>query len=334
MRFLQLCVAAAALSMAGASLAGEKWDSKDPSQWSSAEIDKLLNDSPWAQPAKVQLSQSPDSYSRGPNSGGGGSPGGGGGGYPGAGSRGGIGIPGMGIPFPGGGGMGYPGGGHGGHGGGNRRPQTSTVQATVRWESALPVRLAMAQQDPEPKPDQEAGLKPARGSSGQDREQAGGWKKVDAPASADGPGKDHPSVLTLRPNETPKEYIIAVIGFPLDTSNRNYHRRNPDSDQQGGATDDADSGRNNSSPGRDPDVIREELMERTSIARTDGKSLHPVSVEFDLPGRHGVIYFHFSREDQITSRAKELIFHTQLGDNRLERRFTVKEMTYKGNLEL
>ena len=163
MRSIILCAAAAALLLAGVSLApvclaNDKWDSKDPSQWSSVEIDKLMHNSPWAQPAKVQLGQSMGSSGQGPNSGGGyPGGGGGGGGYPGGGGgypgggRGGYGIPGIGMPYPGGGGMGYPGGGGGRRGGGQRRPQTQTADATVRWESALPVRLAEAQQNPAPK---------------------------------------------------------------------------------------------------------------------------------------------------------------------------------------
>ena len=46
-------------------------------------------------------------------------------------------------------------------------------------------------------------------------------------------------------------------------------------------------------------------MERTSISRSEGKTLRPVSVEYNLPGRYGIIYFHFSREDEITKKDKE-----------------------------
>ena len=80
MRTIQMCAAAAVVCLAGVSLAGEKWDSKDPSQSSSAEIDKLLHDSPWAQKAKVQLGQTMGGNGQGPNSGGGNYPNGGGGG--------------------------------------------------------------------------------------------------------------------------------------------------------------------------------------------------------------------------------------------------------------
>jgi hypothetical protein len=230
--------------------------------------------------------------------------------------------------------MGYPGGGRGGRGGGNRRPQASTVDATVRWESALPVRLADAQQNPPPKPEEKAQLKPAQASDQTGDAPAGGFKKADAPAAAPAAVEEHPSVTTLTPTETPKEYIVAVTGFPLESSNQNYRRPDSDSDQQSNPPDQADKDKSNNRTGRDPEAIREELMERTSISRSEGKTLRPVSVEYNLPGRYGIIYFHFSREEEITKKDKELIFHTQLGDNRLERKFEVKEMTYKGKLEL
>jgi hypothetical protein len=141
------------------------------------------------------------------------------------------------------------------------------------------------------------------------------------------------------PSQTPSEYIIAVDGFPLNTGNSQYSRQG----QNGGSsptspTSDrtaSDDDRDNSQyGGRDPEAIREELMERTTISRGTGRSLRPVKVEFDLPGKLGIIYFHFSREEAITLKDKELDFQTQLGGNRLERKFETKEMVYKGKLEL
>jgi hypothetical protein len=331
MRSIQLCAAAAVLLLAGVSLASEKWDSKDPSKWSSAEIDKLLHNSPWAQPAKVQLSPA---QNRGPNSGQGGNPDDQSG-YPGGGGRrsGGMGVPGLGFPFPGGGGMGYPGGGRGGRGGGNRRPADQTANAIVRWESALPMRLADAQENP-PSKEQQGELKPRPADDATATGPAGGFKKADAPAPAAAAASEHPSVTTLTPNETPKEYIIAVSGFPLESQNRGYQRRDSDSDQNRDSSTQDDKDKNDNRYGRDPEAIREELMERTSISRAEGRTLRPVAVEFDLPGRYGIIYFYFSRENEITKKDKELTFHTQLGGNRLERKFEVKEMVYKGKLEL
>ena len=62
----------------------EFWNKKDPSQWSSDEIEKLKTKSPWAKSVTISLRQS----SSGGNGGGVGYPGGGGG-YPGGGMGGG-----------------------------------------------------------------------------------------------------------------------------------------------------------------------------------------------------------------------------------------------------
>src|ERR1035438_7395042 len=127
------------------------WNKKEPAEWSSDEIDKLVTTSPWAR----QITASSPAMSRqyggsGGNGGGTGDPGigggGGGGSYPGGGGGG----------YPGGGGMGSPGGGGmggRGSGGGGRRggggPMPVSYTATVRWESAKPVQEALKTPLPE-----------------------------------------------------------------------------------------------------------------------------------------------------------------------------------------
>src|ERR1700694_5961109 len=96
-RILQL--GAAGLACAVALLATDFWKTKDSSQWTSEEVNKLLSDSPWAKEMNV-TSQQPGADQRRGN---------------GTGRRGGgIGFPGGGVGFPGGG---YPGGGYPGGGG-------------------------------------------------------------------------------------------------------------------------------------------------------------------------------------------------------------------------
>lgn len=169
--------------VAGSALlyAADAWASKDPSQWSSEDIDKLLNDSPWAKhvSASAQVGQR----------GGGRRMGGGMGGM-----GGGLGLP---------GGMGGGGGGYGGRGGGGSGYPSSTdgsgsssggpssIDATLRWESALPVQLAEKQRHSGAQTDDSA-KKPAPAGDG----------KADAP-------EEKPYVLMLvglqipRPNQDP-----------------------------------------------------------------------------------------------------------------------------------
>jgi hypothetical protein len=117
------------LIAAGLLMAGEAWNTKDPAQWSSEEIDRILTNSPWAKSSKVAF----DGARSGQTDRGGGS----------GRTRGGIGLPG-GIGFPGGG-IGLPGGGSSRRnpypgGGPSGAPQSSVL---VRWESALPVQQAL-----------------------------------------------------------------------------------------------------------------------------------------------------------------------------------------------
>ena len=125
------------------------WNKKEPAEWSSEEIDKLVTKSPWARQVNAASAAVSRQYGgSGGNGGGMGDPGigGGGGGYPGGGGG-----------YPGGGG-GYPGGGMGGGGrgmgGGGRRgggggPMPLSYTATVRWESAKPVQEALKTPLPE-----------------------------------------------------------------------------------------------------------------------------------------------------------------------------------------
>ena len=115
------------------------WNKKEPAEWSSEEIDKLVTKSPWARQVNAASAVVSRPYSgSGGNGGGMGDPGIGGGGY------------------PGGGGMGSPGGGMGGGrgGGGSRRGGGSgsmplSYTATVRWESAKPIQEALKTPLPE-----------------------------------------------------------------------------------------------------------------------------------------------------------------------------------------
>ena len=88
------------------------WNKKEPSEWSSEEINQLTNKSPWAKEVSVST----------PGQGGG-----------------------MGGPGMGGGGMGRRGGmGGGRHGGG----MGQSYKGTVRWESAKPVVEALKTEFP------------------------------------------------------------------------------------------------------------------------------------------------------------------------------------------
>lgn len=113
----------------GIALAASAWQKDDPAQWTSEDVYKLLNDSPWSK--SVQVAVSMRAYGDESPRGGGGTWGEGIPGGAGRGGWGGMGGPGMGGPGMGRGRRGYPGSEQG-------------PAVTVRWVSALPVRLAEA----------------------------------------------------------------------------------------------------------------------------------------------------------------------------------------------
>jgi hypothetical protein len=129
---IQLIIAGAAC--AALLLAADFWKTKDSTQWTDDEVNKILTNSPWAKEMTVTPQRS-------------------GTGRQGGGRRGGFGFPGGGIGFPGGGRGGYPGGGYPGGGGGypsggqgNDGGNTGPMNVTVRWESALPIQQALVRQ--------------------------------------------------------------------------------------------------------------------------------------------------------------------------------------------
>jgi hypothetical protein len=133
-----LRLGAAATACAAVLFAADFWKTKDSTQWTSEEINKLLSDSPWARAKTVQPQQQQQrSSGMGRRGGGFGFPGGGGGGYPGGGG----GYPGGGGGYPSGGGSSYPGGSNGGDG-----SQAGPMNLTIRWDSALPVQQALMRQ--------------------------------------------------------------------------------------------------------------------------------------------------------------------------------------------
>jgi hypothetical protein len=126
-RPLRLGAVSAACALA--LFAADFWKTKDSSQWTSEETNKILSDSPWAKGKTVQPQQSMPQRGMGRRGGGFGYPGGGGG-------------------FPGGGGSGYPGGGSGYPGGSNGGDgsQAGPMSLTIRWDSAVPVQQALMRQ--------------------------------------------------------------------------------------------------------------------------------------------------------------------------------------------
>ncbi|HLJ15735.1 MAG TPA: hypothetical protein VKV15_14650 [Bryobacteraceae bacterium] len=246
--------------------AADVWKTKDPSIWTSEDIQKVLTDSPWAKTVNVKMEASGQ---------GGGMGRGGGGGWGGGG---------MGMPRIGG--MGMPGGGMGGGRRGGRMPQQS-VTATIRWDSATPIKEALLKS--KPASEQKA-------------------------SSEDAAKTSDPSL---------KNYVITVIG--LRTGMRQYSRGTSDT---GAGSDDSRQRK------RDPEAVREELMESTRLTPKGKRAILPNDVKIDTEESSREIHFFFPREAAIDRDDKEVTFETQLGRMKLEKKFTLKDMVFQGKLAL
>ncbi len=250
----------------------EFWRDKGYTQWTSDEVDKMLSDSPWAQSAKATAQQQ-----QGMNRG--------------MGRRGGMGGGGMGIPGMGGGGMGRGGGSY--PSGGSSIPD---VTATIRWQSALPVREALL------------------------RQQFGVTKPDDAQVAAS---------LTAPVNN----YIIAVLGLPeTPPSSRGGggYGRGTDTDR-----DDDTYGRSGSSSNSRDDTTDHSLDQVKSasyLSRKDRATLFAEKVQRDKDGV--TLLFTFPKTTPITLDDKEVEFNTRYGPLQVKRKFKLKEMVYQSKLEL
>jgi hypothetical protein len=254
---------------------GEVWRTEDSSQWTAAEIDRILHNSPWAKEIKVAY----DASTPGRRGGGGGSSGGGMG-RP----RISIGGPlGGGIGFPGGGGMGR-GGGRGRGGGGSpnggpgegreSRPSTTVL---VRWESAKPIQQALMRQG------------------------------------------DH----TAPPAE--KHYVITVTGLQMPE-----RRDRGDESQDTGTSDDRSSARRV----RDPQQIRDQLLDFTTLTPRGRPPVAPDDVKVTTHDDICDVEFIFPEDHPISPGDKEVTFQTHMGPMKVESKFILKAMKYKGKLEL
>lgn len=119
-----LFMAGALAAVPATAASGPFWNTKEPSEWSEAEVDTLITSSPWAQCFRLSMAGTPEEYgppvSHIPSNTGGG-----------------WGIPGtIGLPRPSTSGP-YP------------RSTRTQVEGIVRWESALPILDALRTRVPD-----------------------------------------------------------------------------------------------------------------------------------------------------------------------------------------
>ncbi|MEO7143481.1 MAG: hypothetical protein ABI165_08255 [Bryobacteraceae bacterium] len=131
--------------------------------------------------------------------------------------------------------------------------------------------------------------------------------------------RQRPDDAAKTPEAPVKDYVITVDGLPNVT-------RPADSDSN---ADDSGGRRK-----RDPEAVREELMESTKLIVRGKRAIGPEDVKIDPARGNREIHFLFPRETPITAGDKEVTFTTQLGRMKVEKKFNVKDMMFRGKLAL
>lgn len=228
--------------------ASQPW-SKDSAQWTRTDIDRVLTDSPWAQQALASFEKplEPGDMPITPPPGAEGNM---------AGSRG-------------------VSDGHwdGGVARNTGLGETPTLPVTVRWDSALPIREALARSH-----------------------------------------KD--ASITAR---AAKDYIITVIGL---ASASVHNASAPNADPSGGVQREP----------QDPAEIARAFVTNSSLLPRGKPGIMAEDAKYD-PAT-GAVHLFFPRSAAITLGEKEVIFVTRFGSLNVRKKFRLKEMTYRGQLEL
>ena len=120
-----------------------------------------------------------------------------------------------------------------------------------------------------------------------------------------------------------RHYVITVVG--LRTQGRRVRSDNSDSD----------GGDGESRGTRDPDLVREELMSSSELLLKGRNSLTPDDIK--ITGRDtasGIQFFFPLTMDPISLDDKDVTFRTHLGSAKVEKKFNLKDMKFKGKLDL
>jgi hypothetical protein len=117
-----------------------------------------------------------------------------------------------------------------------------------------------------------------------------------------------------------KEYIISVLG--LIPASR--YRSVAEAETVSRSDDSVDT--------KNPEEMLEGLMKTSRLILRDHPPVTPEDVKLDAST--GTIYLFFPRTRPISASEKEVVFATRFGSLVIEKRFHLKDMTYKGKLEL
>lgn len=115
------------------------------------------------------------------------------------------------------------------------------------------------------------------------------------------------------------EYIVTVIGLAPTASSK------PAPSQE-------DAGDTPQREPQDPAQIAQAFMSNSRLIVHDKTIIQPDDAKYDPAS--GAVTLFFSRSAPITLGDKEIVLTTRFGSVRVQKRFRLKDMTYKGQLQL
>jgi hypothetical protein len=119
-----------------------------------------------------------------------------------------------------------------------------------------------------------------------------------------------------------KDYIVAVLGLvPAGRYQASGHLETR-----------SQSGEGSGSDPQDPEQMLEGLMATSRLLPRGNAAIRPEDAKLDAAT--GCIYLFFPRTRPITAADKEVLFSTRFGSMAVDKKFRLKEMMYKGQLEL
>ena len=241
--------------------ADQKWQQKNYGDWTPAETDRILGDSPWAKQGTAFFGSTDEDARTFP-------------------------VP---LPTPQQAGLGGPSQTQAStdgrwDGGVGRMPKggTPTLPLTIRWDSAIPVRQALLLTHDKESRDTEGSL-----------------------------GKPE------------KDYVITILGL-IPGKNAVPRETDPFNDTPAAPVE----------PKPQIDIMRtrQGLLAAARLTPKGKPAIHPEDVQVDEAT--GAVSIFFPKRDPITAADKEVDFETQFGSMKVSQRFRLKDMIYKGKLEL
>jgi hypothetical protein len=228
------------------------WKNSDPAQWTPQEIERLLTESPWSQPVSATFALAEEEPAQPA-----------------------IDVPQAGMPNPRN--AATDGRWDGGVGRANRNT-LPTLNVTVRWDSALPVREALGRQ------------------------------RSAVPYSAE---------------QVRKYYLVSVAGL-VPAGRYMAPTLNTRSGDEG-------LGSRNPQDPRNPEEMLEGVMRYARLFPHGKAPIRPEDAKLDP---QGTIHLFFPRGSTITLDDKDVTFELRFGSLSVMKKFRLKDMVYKGELQL